>query len=144
MSQHSKYFSIALKAIREAGFDPNLRAYLGVVIVKGGTVISVAVNTNNYDCYAQKYAHHADLCTTHAEMAAINLVKRRIDLTGTKMWIARLTKTGHLGMSKPCPTCQEVIARHGIKRVTYTVNDDTHAVWRVPRVDLRIHSPQLR
>ncbi len=133
----------AIEAIREVGFDPRLTAFVAAVLTKGGKVIAVETNSTRYVSYPVRYAHHDDMHSTHAEVAAIMRVRKKVDLEGAKLWVARLKRTGEVGLSKPCPMCQEVIARHGIRRVHYTIDDNTFATWRVPVIDLRDKGKQI-
>lgn len=138
-----RHIIAALEVIKDNGFDARLTAFVGAVITKGGKIVSSATNSVRYASYPVRYAHHDDMHSTHAEVAAIMKVRKKVDLDGAKLWVARLKRTGDVGLSKPCPMCQEVIARHGIHRVYYTIDDNTFATWKVPNVDLRERRKQL-
>lgn len=95
----------------------------GAVIVKGGRVISVGINSmrNHPD-------HVADARTqssTHAEAAAIRAAGRYTDLSGATIFIARIARDGKTPMmSAPCVNCQKALKEAGIKKVFYTVDGE--------------------
>lgn len=55
----------------------------------------------------------------HAELDAIIKV-RHLDLSQCVMVVFRTKKDGSLGMSRPCPACQQILKSFGIKKVMYT------------------------
>lgn len=133
-----KYFKHALKTITETDFDPRLKSHVCAVIVKGGSILSIATNTPNPDPYSLKHTHNEYLDSTHAEVNAILQVRHKVDLTGTKMWIARMTKpditrnvSATIAMTAPCQTCRKIIKMHGIYRVYYTMDENTTGYWKV-------------
>lgn len=82
------------------------------IIVKGGAILSMATNGDQY---------HPD-GRTHAEIRALMDLwpsKRK----GTKLWSVRLLKTGSFGMARPCPKCAAEIKAAGVKTVFYTDNN---------------------
>lgn len=64
------------------------------------------------------YADVADKFSTHAEEAAIARIP---DASGSVLYVARVNNLGELRMSKPCSGCQDLIDKHGIKRVVFTI-----------------------
>lgn len=135
MEKMPKHFLVAIQAIQDAGLDDRLSAHVGAVIVKGGSIISVGVNTFGLNEYCHYYAHR-EITSTHAEINAIFRARRKTDLTGTKMYVARITKPNHdigtessVGLAKPCEMCEELIRRYGIKRVFYTIDPERYGVW---------------
>jgi tRNA(Arg) A34 adenosine deaminase TadA len=46
------------------------------------------------------------------------------------MFVARKMRNGQIGLAKPCQHCQTLIRASGIKRVVYTVDDQTIGVWK--------------
>jgi tRNA(Arg) A34 adenosine deaminase TadA len=87
----------------------------GAVIVKGGRIVSSAVNRMLLDPFY--YADVADKFSVHAEEAAIARIR---DVRGAVLYVARVNNLGELRMSKPCPMCAGLIEKHGIKRVVWT------------------------
>jgi len=111
--------------------DDGLPAHLVAVIVRGGKVVSWAANVPKLNVYSARKAGgivDPGRGSTHAEVRAIFKARRRSDLRGCKMYVARLTKTGEqrtqrsmIGTAKPCASCLRTIASYGIKRVIYTI-----------------------
>jgi deoxycytidylate deaminase len=135
-----KYFKYAIKEIENTDFDERLRSHVCALITKGGSILSIATNTINPDPYSLKYTHNEYLNSTHAEVNAILQIRHKIDLTGTKMWVARLTKPDltetcpkvpEIAMTAPCKTCKKIIKMHGIYRVYYTIDANTTGYWKV-------------
>ena len=85
---------------------------LGAVIVRGGTVL--AVGANNYDK------------GLHAEVASI--LKCKSNLRGADIYVARYLRSKVCGLAKPCPVCENLIRKVGIKRVFYTTSDPKNPI----------------
>lgn len=77
----------------------------GCIVVSGGRIISMAVNS-----YATGW---------HAEAKAIHGLECR----GARLYVARLRKQQLAGLSAPCSQCLLAIRKAGIRRVVYTTND---------------------
>ena len=129
------------KHISEWSKDPSTK--VGAVITKNKRVVSLGFNgfaqnvqdlKERYDDRDWKYP-----AVLHAEVNAIMQVRHKIDLVGTKLWIARLTKPNNnnkIALAKPCNGCKEIIIRHGIKRVCYTIDASTFAIWKPPKIKI--------
>lgn len=105
-----------------------LTAHLVAVIVKGGAVIGWASNTPKLNVYTVRNAVNPDCSSTHAEVRAIFKARKKSDLRGCRMYVARVTKENlardqraRIGLAKPCAACMKTIADYGIKRVVYTI-----------------------
>ena len=46
------------------------------------------------------------------------------DLKHTVLYVCRVKRSGHWGMSKPCEGCQRAILEFGIKKIFYTTDDN--------------------
>lgn len=107
---------IATRRAEDSSFE---RARIGVVLVKGGRVLSSAVNELRYTRKAS-----ADWESTHAEEKVILQVLRQPGglerLAGATLYISRVKKDGSLGLAKPCKNCQVLIDSVHIKRVVHT------------------------
>jgi tRNA(Arg) A34 adenosine deaminase TadA len=123
----SRFFLVAIEAARGTGLPDDLPAHLGAVIVRGGKVLSVGVNSRRQNEYVFFHGNHPD-GTVHAEIDAVFKVRRKIDLDGCKMYVARVTKNGDIALAKPCEMCRQVLSRYGIRRVYFTVDEDHHDV----------------
>lgn len=93
------------------------------IIVKGGKILSIGINKPKRNMFVDLNAHHPG-CTIHAEVDAVNKIRRKIDLTGTKIFVAKAKKSnGKPGISKPCPMCQLILDKYGIKKIQYTIEE---------------------
>lgn len=101
----------------------------GALVVRGGSVLSAAVNSYSNDPRAFPVSYFGDnklssaaragVLSTHAEVAAIRRVAPEL-LRGATVYVARLTPGGSLGGSAPCDACAKALADAGVKRVLYT------------------------
>lgn len=98
----------------------------GAVIYKGGSVLSLGVNTVPNDHLST--GEFTGRPNTHAETQAIRACSPDVDLTNTTLYVARVNKNGIRMFSKPCKTCQEAIDLAGIKKVIYTTPEGAEIV----------------
>lgn len=101
---------------------------LGCVIKRGGAVQAVGWNTLKSE---PTYLDNHSNCSVHAEERALR--QMNYDAEGCILYVARIRRGGDIGMAKPCKACQRLIKRSGVKRVVYTINDETYGVWRPKR-----------
>jgi deoxycytidylate deaminase len=100
-------------AIKQAQWAPHDKWRVGAVLVRGGSVISTGYN---------RYRNHPaqvnlEGISYHAEEACI---MKAGDPHGATIYVARITKSGLLGMAKPCVRCQELLLSNGVRAVVYT------------------------
>jgi tRNA(Arg) A34 adenosine deaminase TadA len=119
------------KAIDEVEYDNRMKSNLAAILVKAGAIISIARNRLNTNAYTRLHAYRDEHASVHAEVHAILQIRRKIDLRGCVMYVARRMFNGSTAMARPCPMCQKALQDHGIKRVFYTIDDDTYAVMNV-------------
>lgn len=116
----NRFFSKAIEAIHNHPYKKEMNFLHAAVLVKGGRILSIGINQPRQNSYVVRFAPY-EHATTHAELHAILQVRNKIDLTGAKIYVARLLREdGSVTMSKPCPWCQETLKKFGIKRVYYT------------------------
>lgn len=116
-----KFFRLIYEPIIHHPFKKQLTALHGSVIVRGGSVLSWALNNPGKCGFSEHYAYH-DGFTIHSELNAIKKVRNKIDLTGCTMFNLRLSKHGEIRMSKPCQSCERLLARYGFKKVIYSTD----------------------
>lgn len=135
---------------QESG-EPHLRGYLleafkiaqnhphytelpslhGAVLVKGGNIISRGYNKPKRNIFIDIHAYH-DGCNIHSELDCILKARRKRNLKGCKMYVARMRKdTKKPAMSKPCQMCEKVLKEYGIKRVYFTKCKSTNDCMRI-------------
>lgn len=98
---------------------------LGCVIKKGGAVQSVGWSIWKYD--PMFIDNHCN-CSVHAEIHALR--QMNYNARNCTMFVARVLRGGGIGMAKPCANCQLIIIDSGIKRVTFTIDEDTSGTWK--------------
>ena len=126
--RHKRYVDLAKKLAEDSSYTLHRH---GAVLVKGGSVISWSANRNKVQRWAQKFrSHGCGHATHHAELGAILGVAR--DKTkGSDIYVVRISKKGALLMSKPCEMCQELLRHVGVKRVFYSIDDETMGCYKV-------------
>lgn len=113
-SSASNYLKCAAKfAIR----SDHTRHKMAAIIVKGGNILSWGVNRNRTHPRSKNYYQ-----SIHAELDAIIGVPRE-SLSGSKIYIIRVTRIGHLASSKPCVKCVALLSALGLKSMTYVSED---------------------
>ncbi len=86
---------------------------VAAILVKGGRVLSMGVN--RYRNSPAKVGLEG--VSYHAEEVAL---KRAGDASGATIYVARVTRSGYLGLAKPCEKCQELLETHGVRRAVWT------------------------
>jgi len=134
-----KHLQLAMEYAKSHTYDDTLEYKLCAVIVSGGSVVSVGYNKRNTNAFVE---HYADLArgggrtycmSTHAELDAILAVRSKIDLSGSKIYVARLRKhkgMEPIGMARPCPICERALFAYGIKRAYYTIDANYYGIMK--------------
>jgi deoxycytidylate deaminase len=92
----------------------------GCVIVKGGSVQSVGVNSNRN--HPTIVSHPKTDSSVHAEVAALKALD--FDAEDCIAYIARVNNRDDAMMSKPCDRCMNELIAAGIKRVVWTISGE--------------------
>ena len=120
------YFAAA-KAVSELSDHKHYK--IGAVVVMNHRIISSASNSNSKTHPLQKKYNKYRFTDDgdhkqHAELAAlVPLIRDGIDLSNAAIYVYRVHKNGTLAMSRPCPSCMQLIKDVGIKRVFYTTEN---------------------
>lgn len=120
------YFAAA-KAVSELSDHKHYK--IGAVVVMNHRIISSASNSNSKTHPLQKKYNKYRFTDDgdhkqHAELAAlVPLIRDGVDLSNATIYVYRVHKNGTLAMSRPCPSCMQLIKDVGIKRVFYTTED---------------------
>lgn len=136
-----RYLDIAAELNIARPYDKRLPAWVTAVVVRGGRVLSVGYNEPTTrgvglrDAYRVK--NHPE--SLHAEVSAILSVRNKIDLTGSKIYVARHKRetdgkiiTAHTqALAKPCLMCQAICYAYGIKRAYFTISDTEYGVMKI-------------
>jgi len=124
------FFQLAKKL---AGYSTYGNFRHGAVLIGGGSsFLGFGVNNEKYCSVGAKYRpDHKGQSTYHAEIASIIGLERSIT-KGSTIYVARTAKgTGEDRMSKPCPMCHEVLKAQGVKKVYYTIDNDTIGFYKI-------------
>jgi deoxycytidylate deaminase len=116
-------------------------AWLTAMIVSGGRVLSVGYNSRANSGLQERYKTNPFCNSVHAEVNAVLNIRRKVDLTGSKIVVVRRLRADHeknlaLALAKPCTMCQAVLYAYGVKKAIYTISNNEFGVMRV--VDPRI------
>ena len=120
------YFAAA-KAVSELSDYKHYK--IGAVVVMNHRIISSASNSNSKTHPLQKKYNKYRFTDDgdhkqHAELAAlVPLIRDGVDLSNATIYVYRVHKNGTLAMSRPCPSCMQLIKDVGIKRVFYTTEN---------------------
>ena len=132
-----RHIDMAMSFARSYSHDPSLPAVVTAMIISGGRVLSVGYNSRANSGLQERYKQNPHCNSIHAEVDAILNVRRKIDLTGSKIVVVRRLRFDSernpaLGMAKPCITmCQAILYAYGIKKAIYTINTNEYGVMRI-------------
>ena len=117
-----RYFEVARK-VAESSCSPDYRH--GAVLVKGNKIRSVAVNKNAHSSFGNRFrSRDCGHATHHAELGCVLGLDRGVT-TGAIVYVVRIGKGGEFRMSKPCPMCHQALLHVGVKRVVYSIDENT-------------------
>lgn len=103
-------------AMQQAWMAPHDKWRVGAALVRGGSLLSIGYNRYRND------PSMVDIpgVSYHAETVA---VRRAGDPRGATIYIARVTRSGLMGMAKPCLRCQRFLLENGIRDIVYSTDD---------------------
>ena len=96
----------------------------GAVIVQGNYIVSRGRNRTKSHPVQKKYdtyRAYRDCFTSniHAEIDAL-IRSGNMDLSGSEIFLYRVTKGNNVGISKPCKACERALQDAGVSYVYYT------------------------
>lgn len=141
MTYMNKHLQYAVKQASYHDYEPCMDHRVCAIIVRGGSILSVGFNQRKTNAFVEYYtdkvrgAGRAYCLSTHAEQDAILAIRKKIDLNGCTIYVARLrspeSKYGKVGLSRPCNICQQVLLSYGIKKAYYTITDSEYGVMKI-------------
>ena len=102
----------------------------GAVLIRGGSVLNVAANSDNHSSFGQRFRTDPGRATHHAELGCVLGLDKSIT-QGATVYVARIGKNGNWKNSKPCMMCHEVMSFVGIKRVVYTIAPNEWGTYKI-------------
>jgi deoxycytidylate deaminase len=132
-----KYLDMALQFAKDHEYHDTLTYNLCAIIVSGGRVMSIGYNKRSTNAFVEHYADKArgrgrDFCLSmHAEQEAVLLARQKTDLTGSKIFVARVRREKTMdpvGMARPCVICENMLRAYGIKRAYYTIDTNHYGI----------------
>lgn len=140
----NRYLRMAIDQALSHKFDEKMDYEHCAVLVKGGSVISVGFNKLNTNGFMEHYASkvkgsNRNWClSTHAECSACLIARKKTDLTGAKIYVARIrppsSPNGKVGMSRPCEICTKVLIAYGISKAYYTIDDYSYGIMDIRKM----------
>lgn len=106
MCYNSRMLALAARISESKQDDRRYR--LGAVGLRNDGVLVFAVNGNPKGPTPE---HHAEFRLTR------KLTK------GSIVWVSRVLRSGHISLSRPCPTCMVRLRNVGVSQVYWTVRD---------------------
>lgn len=116
--RHLKYLRLAESFANRSNYE---RWPVGSVLVRGGRLLAGASNDLRNPATTEGIPFEE--CSTHAEMAALRRVKRA---QGSTIYVARVLRTGVLGLAKPCSRCQKELVSAGVRQAIWTIDGNSY------------------
>lgn len=117
---HSKKDRKFLASAKKIASTSTEKCMHGAVIVRGGAVQAVGVNT--FRNHPSNMSNPSQESSEHAEIAALRALGG--SAKGATIYVARVNRQGEERMSKPCDACEHAIIEAGIKRVVFTIEGE--------------------
>lgn len=140
MNKHLQY---TIKQAMAHEYEPTIDHKVCAVIVRGGAILSVGFNQRKTNAFVEYYTDKVRGCgrgysmSTHAEHSAVLSIRKKTDLTGSVIYVARLRSPGStygkVGLSRPCSICMRVLFSYGIKKAYYTISDHEYGVIKISK-----------
>ena len=126
-----KFLQKAAALTRKHDYGDWQEFHLCALIVLGGNILSIGFNKSRHHGYVEVIKQN-EWTNLHAEIDAILKARRKIDLRGSKMFIVRMISDDtQYAIARPCETCQIALKSYGIKKVYYSIDDETYAVMKI-------------
>ncbi len=127
MCKEMRALRMAAKAAEQSGHDVFRH---GAVLVRGGSILNIAANSDNHTSFGQRFRSEPGRATHHAETACVLGIDKSIT-QGAVVYAARIKKAGEWKNSRPCSMCHEVMRFVGIKKVVYTIGPNEWGSYKI-------------
>lgn len=106
------------------------RWQLGAVLIRGGSIVSVACNTVRNSPYLTQGIG----ASFHAEDRCLRKVFYSADRAeNSTIFVARINGQGKRRLARPCNSCYDKLINAGVTRIVYTLNDYGYGMERINR-----------
>ena len=123
-----RYLSLAQNAASCSNYG---KIRHGAVLVRGGSVISIAYNKDKFSSFGERFrAQGVGPATHHAELSCVSGIDKS-KTSGASIFVVRLNRNGELRLSKPCPMCHDVLKHAGVKKVYYSTSDGSIEMYKL-------------
>jgi tRNA(Arg) A34 adenosine deaminase TadA len=98
---------------------------MAAVIARRKKVISVGLNSFKTDPLQSRFSPHPLAICKHAEIDAIKnalKAKKRHELRGSTIFVARVARNGAPALAKPCDGCRKALKAYGISQAFWTTD----------------------
>lgn len=112
-------------AIKLARANPNAKWKLAAISTGGGRILGVGLNTFKQNVTPPGTIHYSDL-GIHAEHNCLKQFAHP-----KQMYVARISKSGQISLARPCDTCYSRLVKAGVKRITYTIDNENFGEERI-------------
>lgn len=118
-----KWFDLALKILQARKDDFVNSQHVTAILVLKKNVISVGNNSKKTSPLQKKFSKNQHAIYNHAEIDCIKNALRTYNLeqlNKSQMYIVRNSKSGKIGLAKPCSGCSKALSYFGIHKVFHT------------------------
>lgn len=123
-----RFFSLAKNVAQSSEYG---KIKHGALLAKGGSVLNVSCNKDNYTSFGTRFrCRHRGHATVHAELGCILGMPRNVT-TGADVYVCRVNKQGEFRNSRPCAMCHAALKHVGIKRVYYTTDNNNIEMYKL-------------
>ena len=125
-----KFINQAIKLAQNSHYENKIHFRHAAIITRGASVISKGINKAKRNAFVSIYSYHKNPgCDIHAEVDAILRARKKSDLRGTRLFVARVSRTGiKISNSRPCPMCINVMQKYGIIKAYYSINKNEYGI----------------
>lgn len=103
-----------VKLAVDAALASTDRFRVGAVLYRGSKILGIGSNDMRRTHPKSRHPFKA----VHAETAA--LIDSGSDVSGARIYVHRIKKSGEPGLAAPCRHCSETLAFFGIRRIEYS------------------------
>ena len=99
---------------------------VGAVLIRGGRLLAGA--SNDLRNSASVKGIPFEECSLHAEVATL---RRATKTQGATIYVARVLRTGSLGLAKPCRRCQKALVEAEIRQAVWTIDNHSYGITNI-------------